>query len=272
MNDLPSLRPPGLQRRTALAALLLGAAGPALGQRARLPVERLEIVGVHAHDPKAFTQGLICLDGQLFESTGLHGRSSVRRVGLSSGLVLQQRELPGEYFGEGLTNWKDSLILLTWQSEIGFVLDRRTFATRRTFRYEGEGWGITQDGRQLYMSDGSASLRVLDPESLKELRRIPVTANGQPVNQLNELEWVDGEIYANVWQTDLIARINPANGQVLGWLDLSGLLASQGLPAAEVDLVDVLNGIAYDRVGKRLFITGKLWPRLFEVRRRLLPG
>ncbi|MDT9000089.1 glutaminyl-peptide cyclotransferase [Paucibacter sp. APW11] len=256
------------RRRLLAQALLLASLGPcvALAQRiAEPPVERVEVVRAYPHDPDAFTQGLIFLDGMLFESTGLNGRSSVRRVQLENGKVLQKLAVPPQYFAEGLTVWKDELILLTWQSRMGFVLDRRTMEVKRSFAYAGEGWGITHDDQQLYMSDGTATLRVLDPLSFKESRRISVTANGRPVEQLNELEWVEGEIWANVWQTDRIARIDPFSGRVLGWLDMSGLLASQGLPP---DQADVLNGIAYDAQSKRIFVTGKLWPRLFEIRRK----
>ena len=255
-------------RRRALCLSLppLLASAPLQAQRwPELPVERIEVVHAYPHDPNAFTQGLIFLEGQLYESTGLNGRSSIRRVQLDNGRVLQKRDVPPQYFAEGLTALGDELFLLTWQTNIGFVLDRKSFELKRSFNYPGEGWGLTQDGRQLYMSDGSASIRVLDPQTLKETRRISVSANGRPLEQLNELEWVEGEIWANVWQTDRIARIDPFSGRVLGWLDLSGLLASQGLPP---DQADVLNGIAYDAANKRIFVTGKLWPRLFEIRRK----
>jgi glutamine cyclotransferase len=173
---------------------------------------------------------------------------------------VQGVELPAEFFGEGITLWGDRLIGITWQEQTAFVLDLKTFKLWRKFSYAGEGWGITHDGRELIMSDGTAELRFLDPLSFKELRRVRVTAGGRPVELLNELEWVEGEVYANVWQSDRIARINPKTGQVTGWIDLSGLLPQRR--GAD----DVLNGIAYDAKTRRLFVTGKLWPKLFEIR------
>jgi len=220
------------------------------------------IVRTYPHDPQAFTQGLLFRDGYLYESTGLNGRSSIRKVNLEDGRVLKQKDLPAEYFGEGMTDWKNELISITWQSQKGFVFDLSTFELRRTFTYPGEGWGLARDGRELFMSDGSATVRVLDPATFKEKRRISVTANGVPVQRINELEWIAGELYANLWQSDLIARIDPASGKVVGVIDLSGLLQSQG----GAGQTDVLNGIAYDAVKKRLFVTGKLWPTLFEIK------
>jgi glutaminyl-peptide cyclotransferase len=190
----------------------------------------------------------------------MNGRSSIRRVKLETGEVLQQRPVPEQYFGEGIVVWQSDLIELTWRSEVALVYDRTTFAPRRTFRYSGEGWGLTEDGTSLIMSDGSAELRVLDPATFLERRRIRVTAEGAPVRNLNELEVVKGEIFANIWQTDYIARVSPAKGNVTGWVDLSGLLS-----AAERANTDVLNGIAYDAAHDRLFVTGKLWPKLFEI-------
>jgi glutaminyl-peptide cyclotransferase len=192
----------------------------------------------------------------------LKGQSTIRKVDLATGKVLMQTELPAEVFGEGITIWGNHVIGLTWTDQVGFVLDLQTFKLWRRFSYPGEGWGLTHNGRELIMSDGSAELRFLDPVSMREQRRLRVTAHGQPLDRLNELEWVDGEIFANVWKTDRIARIHPRTGQVVGWIDLSGLL-----PAADQasGRVDVLNGIAYDAKGKRLFVTGKLWPKLFEI-------
>jgi glutamine cyclotransferase len=201
------------------------------------------------------------MDGHLYESTGLNGKSSVRMVDLASGQVLQRYDLPAEYFGEGLTNWDGNLIQLTWKSGTGFVYDSFSFALRRTFHYKGEGWGLTHDAKALILSDGSAVLRFLDPSSFREIRRMSVVDDkGQPVLNLNELEFARGEIYANVWQTDRIVQISPRTGKVLGWIDLSGLMAKLADPDA------VLNGIAYDAKGDRLFVTGKLWPKLFEIR------
>lgn len=230
---------------------------------AGLPVFGYTVQAVHPHDPLAFTQGLQYVDGVLYEGTGRHGQSSIRKVKLETGEVLQQRALPEEHFGEGIVVWQSDLIELTWQSQLAFVYDRTTFALKRTFQYQGEGWGITHDGANLIMSDGSAELRVLDPATFSERRRITVTAEGVPLPNLNELEFVNGEIFANIWQTDCIARVSPTTGHVTGWIDLRGLLT-----ASESRNVDVLNGIAYDAAGNRLFVTGKLWPKLFEIKLR----
>ncbi len=230
---------------------------------ANLPIAGYTIQHVYPHDPGAFTQGLQYLDGVLYEGTGLNGRSSIRKVKLETGEVLQKRDVPAAYFGEGIVVWHKKLIELTWQSQIAFVYDRDTFSPTGTFRYAGEGWGLTHDDANLIMSDGSASLRVLDPATFAEHRRINVTAGGAPVRNLNELEFVKGEIFANVWQTNYIARVSPASGAVTGWIDLRGLLS-----ADEARQADVLNGIAYDAEHDRLFVTGKLWPKLFEIRLR----
>jgi glutaminyl-peptide cyclotransferase len=230
--------------------------------RANLPVYGYQVVRVYPHDPKAFTQGLQYLDGVLYEGTGQIGQSSIRRVELATGKVLQKRDVPPPHFGEGITVWKNELIELTWQSNIAFVYDKQTFEPRRTFKYQGEGWGLTHDPTNLYMSDGTNELRVLDPATFSERRRITVTSGGTPLKNLNELEWVKGEIFANIWMTDYIARIAPASGKVTGYIDLGGLLS-----AAERDgSTDVLNGIAYDAAQDRLFITGKWWPKLFEIK------
>lgn len=222
-----------------------------------------EIVKVYPHDPDAFTQGLFFLDGHLYESTGLKGRSSLRKVALETGEVLRKYDLPANLFGEGATNWKDRIVQVTWRSQVGFVYDLTSFEQKRKFTYPGEGWGLAQDGRRLIMSDGTADLRFLDPKSLKETGRVSVTHRGKPVARLNELEYVDGEVYANIWQSDLIVRIDPESGAVNGVVDLRGLRArlSGGGPGP-----DVLNGIAYDNAAGRLFVTGKLWPNLFEIR------
>jgi glutamine cyclotransferase len=221
-----------------------------------------QITHVYPHDPHAFTQGLVYQDGHLYESTGLNGRSSIRMVDLSTGRVLQRYDLPHQYFGEGLTTWGGNLIQLTWTAQTGFVYDGFSFAVRRTFHYEGEGWGLTHDAKALILSDGTSVLRFLDPSSFRETRRISVKDDrGHPVKDLNELEYLQGEIYANVWQTDQIVRISPENGRVLGWIDLSGLMDKRQLENPDA----VLNGIAYDDKGHRLFVTGKLWPRLFEI-------
>lgn len=241
----------------AMLALVVGQA-PATGT---LPTFTYRIVRVYPHDPDAFTQGLEYVDGVLYEGTGLNGRSSIRKVALETGKVLQQRSVPPEHFGEGITIWKNDLIELTWQTHVAFVYDRNTFEPKKRFSYPGEGWGLTHDGTNLIMSDGSDQLRVLDPLTFAEKRRIKVTAVGAPLRNLNELEVVKGEIFANIWQTDYIARIAPETGRVSGYIDLRGLLTP-----LERMRTDVLNGIAYDAAHDRLFVTGKLWPKLFEIK------
>jgi glutamine cyclotransferase len=217
---------------------------------------------VYPHDRKAFTQGLEFRAGFLYESTGLYGRSTLRKVKLETGEVVHETSLAPEYFGEGITVLNQQIVQLTWRAQTGFVYDQNFFRRLRSFSYSGEGWGLTNDGRQIYMSDGTAQMRCWDAVSLQEKRRFTVRDRGRPVSSLNELEYVRGEIYANVWQSDRIARISPADGRVLGWIDLSGLLSA----VDRAETVDVLNGIAYDVLGNRLFVTGKLWPKLFEIR------
>jgi len=246
-----------------LAGSLLATADCAPAAPKGVPDYGYVIVHAYPHDTGAFTEGLFYLNGCLYESTGLEGRSSVRRVELATGAVVEKRDLPPAYFGEGIVNWKDRLIQLTYQSQIGFIYDLATFKPEGDFHYVGEGWGLTQDGVHIIMSDGTAFIRFLDPETLKEVSRIAVTDRGQPVRNINELEWVKGEILANIWQTNQIARIDPKTGQVIGWIDLEGLSAG----AARPDDVDaVLNGIAYDAKTDRLFVTGKTWSKLYEIR------
>jgi glutamine cyclotransferase len=225
------------------------------------PVYAYKIDNVYPHDEAAFTQGLTMENGTLYEGTGLYGKSSLRKVDLATGRVLQIYELPDEYFGEGITVFKDTIIQLTWQANTGFVYERDSFDLLSHFRYETEGWGITHDGEHLIMSDGTSTLYILDPMTFGVINHIEVQDNDTPVNRLNELEYINGRIYANVWQTDKIAIINPQDGQVTGWIDLSGLLQSQGGSTS----ADVLNGIAYDAANDRLFVAGKLWPWLFEI-------
>jgi glutaminyl-peptide cyclotransferase len=239
-----------------------GLAAAVLTAVAQTPEYGYQVIHAYPHDPNAFTQGLEFRAGFLYESTGLKGRSSVRKVKLETGQVLQQIEIDPQYFGEGITVLNQQIIELTWQSETGFVYEQPSFRRLRTFNYAGEGWGLANDGQNIYMSDGSAQIRIWDPVTLQEKRRITVRDRGQPVLNLNELEWVRGEIYANIWQTDRIARISPADGRVLGWIDLRGILSA----ADRTEQVDVLNGIAYDVLGNRLFVTGKLWPKLFEIK------
>ena len=241
-----------------------GAAGPS-ATTGVAPVSGYRVVRRHPHDPAAFTEGLFFRDGQLFESTGYEGRSFIRREELETGRVTQERPLDPRYFGEGIVSLGDRLYQLTWRSQVGFVYDLKSFEPRGEFHYPGEGWALTTDGRRLIMSDGTADLRFLDPTTLAETGRLHVTDAGRPLDQINELEWVRGEIYANVWMTDRIARIDPATGVVRGWIDLAGLL---GAPHGEGRFgePDVLNGIAYDARGDRLFVTGKNWPWLYEIK------
>ncbi len=222
--------------------------------------DRYQVIHSYPHDQQAFTQGLIYLDGHLYESTGIEGHSSLREEDLETGRILQLHDVASKYFAEGLTDWGNTLIQLTWQSHVAFVYDRATFRFLRTLTYDGEGWGLTHDAKSLILSDGSSNLRFLDPTTFRETRHIVVTDHGKPVTQLNELEYIHGEIYANVWHSDRIARIAPATGKVNGWIDLSGLLPAQSNAEA------VLNGIAYDAIHDRLFVTGKLWPRIFEIK------
>ena len=231
-----------------------------------IPTLTYEVVHVYPHDPDAYTEGLFFLRGDLYESTGLQGHSSIRRVRLETGESVLTHELPREYFGEGITDSGNHLIGLTWRSHVGFIYDLYSFAVEGRFEYPGEGWALTRSDREIVMSDGTADLRILDPTTLRELRRIHVTARGEPVSQLNELEWVQGSILANVWQTDRIARIDPDTGEVTAWIDLTGLLPAQDHAAAGRGAF--LNGIAYDAGSNRLFVTGKLWPKLFEIRIR----
>jgi glutaminyl-peptide cyclotransferase len=226
-----------------------------------MAAEGYSVVHAYPHDPQAFTQGLVYVDGYLYESTGLNGKSTLRKEDLETGRVLKEVSLPSKFFGEGLTNWGRTLIQLTWQAHVGFVYDRATFRLLRKFHYPWEGWGLTQDGKQLILSDGSSTIHFLNPKTFAQVRSIRVRDRGAPVKQLNELEYIHGEIYANVWMTDKIARISPATGEVLGWIDLSGLLP--GIFVRRPG--EVLNGIAYDATHRRLFVTGKLWPRLFEI-------
>ncbi len=261
----------GACRNRFAVGLLVLALGPWLageqGQRgpaARPPEYGFEIVHTFPHDPAAFTQGLAYRDGFLYESTGLNGRSSLRKVRLETGEVVQRTALEPEFFGEGITLRKNEVVQLTWQSHTGFVYDLGDFHLLRRFSYAGEGWGLATNSRgdELFMSDGTSEIRVLDGATLAEKRRIHVHDGDKAITQLNELEFVNGEIFANVWQTDRIARVSPQSGEVVGWIDLRGLLS----PIYRLEAGAVLNGIAYDAGRKRLFVTGKLWPSVFEIR------
>ena len=243
-----------------IAALVLA---PALSFAA-IPVYGVKVVRAYPHDRAAFTEGLFYLDGWLYEGTGQGVRPAIRKVDLASGKVLQGRDIAPAFFGEGIVAWQGRLIQLTWQNHIGFIYDLKTFAPLGSFTYPGEGWALTTDGRRIIMSDGTPQLRFLDPATLKETgRRLTVTADGVPVKNVNELEWVKGEIYANIWMTNRIARIDPTSGKVVGWIDLSGLISRREVGD---DPDAVANGIAYDAQHDRLFVTGKLWPRLFEIK------
>lgn len=227
------------------------------------PVFGYEVVREYPHDPQAFTQGLFFHDGFLYESTGLRGESTLRRVELESGEVLEERRLLPQFFGEGAALAGDFIYQLTWESGIGFVYTRDGFRLVREFRYPGEGWGLTFDGEHLVMSDGSDSLRFLDPNTLRQMRKLNVTVQGERLPQLNELEWIDGEIWANIWTQDRIARIDPDTGEVTAFVDLTGILPRSF--ALRYPEMDVLNGIAWDPGGGRIFVTGKKWPKLFEI-------
>ncbi|MEM7166921.1 MAG: glutaminyl-peptide cyclotransferase [Planctomycetota bacterium] len=226
-----------------------------------------EIVKTFPHDPQAFTQGLIFHDGFLYETTGQHGHSRLRKVVLETGKVVQEHRLDNDLFGEGMTLFGDRIYHLTWRSGTGFVYDAKTFKEVQRFRYSGEGWGLTNDNKRLYMSNGTSRLIFLDPKTLQStgsvivMYRDPVTGRDTPLHALNELEYVGGEILANVWRRDVIARIDPESGRVRGWIDLTALKSKGGITSGEV-----LNGIAYDKNNDRLFVTGKWWPKLFQIK------
>jgi len=236
--------------------------GQRLAAQGRPPVYGYRIVNAYPHDPQAYTQGLVYRDGFLFEITGLNGRSTLRKVKLETGEIVQQQRIDSQYFAEGLADWNGRLIQLTWKSNLGFIYDLATFQLQGRFRYSGEGWGLTHDGTRLIMSDGSDTLRFLDPATFQERGRVSVRDGSVSVRDLNELEYVRGEIYANVWHTQRIARISPESGRVVGWIELTGLLSK----VYQLDPEGVLNGIAFDAEQDRLFVTGKLWPRLFEIK------
>lgn len=267
VRDLVCSRRPGTPSPRRLLCLTLLILGLACGSvQAAIPVYGYRIVHQYPHDPAAYTEGLFYRDGYLYESTGRVGASTVRKVALETGAVVQRHDVPAPYFGEGIVDWKHRLIQLTWRDQTGFVYDLASFRPQRTFAYPGEGWALTRSDKHLYMSDGSAVLRILDPDTLATTGSLMVMADGVPVTNLNELEWVDGELYANIWLSNRIARIDPATGQVTGWIDLSGLLDIGKLPDPGND---VLNGIAWDAEHDRLFVTGKCWPSLFEI--KLMP-
>jgi glutaminyl-peptide cyclotransferase len=239
---------------------------------AQLPVYGYEIVKTYPHDPKAFSQGLLFHDGFLYESTGQEGQSSVRKVEIETGKVLQKFDLPGDNFGEGLALHDNQLFQITWRNHIGRVYDIKDFKLVREFSYQGDGWGLASDGTHLFMTDGTHVMRVMDPASFKSVRMIAVMReDGKPLMQINELEYVKGEIWANVWHSEqpdilgkpnYIARIDPANGKLLGWIDLDGISPDDTKRGEE----NTLNGIAYDAANDRIFVTGKNWKKLFEIK------
>ena len=221
-----------------------------------------EVVHVYPHDRRAFTQGLEYRDGFLYEGTGLKGQSTLRKVKLETGQVVQKINLPTQYFGEGITVMDNRIVELTYQTQTGFVYDRATFRLLRNFTYPGEGWGLTNDGKTMFMSDGTPQIRFWDPQTLAERKRITVHDGNRQIEYLNELEYIRGEIYANIWQAERIVRFSPTDGHVIAWIDLTGILKAED----RTEPVDVLNGIAYDAARDRLFVTGKLWPKLFEIK------
>jgi len=245
---------------TALVVSSCSSQPPSISQP--VLVYTYKIVNTYTHDRNAFTQGLVYDNGVLYESTGLYGNSSLRKVDLATGDVLQITKLPAEYFGEGITVYDDTIVQLTWQSHTGFVYNKDSFSLLHLFSYPTEGWGITYDSQRLIMSDGTSTLYFLNPKTLESIGSIEIRDGDRPVNMLNALEYVNGKVYANVWQTDRIAIIEPQDGRITGWIDLSGLLQTQNYNG----YVDVLNGIAYDAQADRLFVTGKLWPFLFEIK------
>ncbi|WP_295456379.1 glutaminyl-peptide cyclotransferase [uncultured Thiodictyon sp.] len=259
LAPVSTLRSLGFARLGALCLL----AGCSAAQPPLAECYRCEVVNSFPHDTNAFTQGLAYCDGELYEGMGLNGRSSIRRVELATGTVLQQHDLPWRYFGEGITLWGDKLIQLTWTARTGFIYDRRSFRLLSSFSYPTDGWGLTHDDTRLVMSDGSATLYFREPDTFAETGRIRVTDGGAPVSNLNALEFIRGEIWASVWQQYRIARISPASGQVLSWIDISGLLS----PLDRL-LAGSPNGIAYDDKTDRIFVTGKRWPKVFEIRVR----
>lgn len=224
-------------------------------------IEKAEVVQTFPHDPEAFTQGLVFHEGYLYEGTGQNGKSTLRKVSLEDGKVIESKHLDARYFGEGITILNDLIYQLTWKENTCFVYDFKTMEYLKHHQYLGEGWGLTNDGTHLILSDGTSVLRFFDPDTFKEVRKIQVTDRNRRITNLNELEWVEGEVWANIWYEDRIARIDPTSGQILGWIDVSHVY-----PAQRRHPESVMNGIAYDPSSKRLFITGKNWPHLYEVK------
>jgi glutamine cyclotransferase len=268
LQRMPSMTKPRNARfKTARQLSILLALALAISTAAPAQTtDTYQIIHTYPHDAQAFTQGLVYLDGHLYESTGLKGHSSLREEDLDTGRILQFQDVSSQYFAEGLTNWGSTLIQLTWQNHVALVYDRSSLRFLHSLPCSFEGWGLTQDGKALILSDGTPMLHFLDPITLRELRHVTVKDRGTPVTQLNELEFVHGQIYANVWHTERIARIAPATGKVIGWIDLSGLYPKNQRSDPEA----VLNGIAWDPIHDRLFVTGKLWPKIYEI--KLIPA
>ena len=268
---LPKEKPSSQSKRSNIAFALIALAIFLLIMYFRLPHAgsipadlgsnaRISVLATYPHDTDAFTQGLVYADGYFYESTGLYGKSTLRKVEPATGKVVQELKLADQYFAEGLALYEDQLYQLTWKEHTGFIYDK-AFALLGSFSYPTEGWGLTTDGNSLILSDGSATLYFLDPQTLQTTRTVQVSQSGQPVEQLNELEYIQGEVYANIWYQDVIVRIDPSSGQVLGQIDLSSLREGENAP----DPADVLNGIAYDAKESRLFVTGKNWPYVYEI-------
>lgn len=247
-------------RLACIFAFIAAVAGASAAEPVSLSYE---VVNVYPHDPEAFTQGLFFKDGALYETTGQYGQSTIRRINLVTGAVEKKRFLPAEVFGEGSVAWGSDIIVLTWRAGQGYVLDAESFKVRRRFKYEGEGWGLTHDGARLIISDGTQTLRFLDPQTLQQTGSVDVTYRGAPLTNINELEWVEGKLLANVWGSEAIVRINLESGAVEAVADMRGLLSEADLAQGGAD---VLNGIAYDPATSRLFVTGKYWPKIFEVK------
>jgi len=257
-----------MRPRSLLLLPLLLTVAPLTAQTAAptaIRVEVTQIVKRYPHDPRAFTEGLFIDRGELFESTGELGRSSVRQVDLASGKVLRSAQIPPPQFGEGIVPWQGQILSLTWRDKVGYRWNRKTLKKLGSFTYQGEGWSLTSNGRELVMSDGTDTLRFIDPVKFTVKRTLKVTVQGKPLRMINELEWVDGQVYANIWQTDFAVKIDPVSGKVVGLIDLSALHQAAGTYGQD----QVANGIAWDAKARKLYFTGKEWPALFEV--KLMP-
>lgn len=256
-----AIRPLCLLGLVVIFGSVMGLAIEAQFRRSEVKTTTAKVIAEFPHDPTAFTQGLVVVEGQMYEGTGKKGESTLRKVDLKSGRVELFVPLEHDIFGEGITILGDRIYQLTWQNRIGLIYDLKTLRPTKTFRYSGEGWGLTHDGKRLIMSDGTSLLRFLDPQTFEVVKRLRVTSSNGAVDKLNELEYVKGEIFANIWYQDRIARISPETGEVLGWIDLSAIYPSRRRATKE----DVLNGIAFDESSGRLFVTGKNWPKIYEI-------